>query len=214
MIEKTVYFVRHGQSEDNAAPVFQSPDSPLSELGRSQARRVAGRVSKLSFEALIASPFQRAKETAEAIARVTGMEPEYSELFTERRKPACLNGKPYNDERVNAIWREWERSFYTPGMRVADGENFGDLIRRADNALAFLKDRDERSLAVVTHGFFLGTIVARALLGDMLSGEALRRFQRMVSMENTGLTVMRYRQAFEEEPAWRLWTYNDHAHLD
>ena len=33
-IEKTIYFIRHGQSEDNAAPVFQAPDSPLSELGR------------------------------------------------------------------------------------------------------------------------------------------------------------------------------------
>ena len=31
---KVVYFVRHGQSEDNVAPVFQSPDSPLSAVGR------------------------------------------------------------------------------------------------------------------------------------------------------------------------------------
>ena len=51
---KTVYFVRHGQSEDNVAPVFQSPDSPLNEKGKKQADSIAQRISKLSFDALIA----------------------------------------------------------------------------------------------------------------------------------------------------------------
>jgi broad specificity phosphatase PhoE len=32
-IQKTVYFIRHGQSEDNVAPVFQSSSSPLNEKG-------------------------------------------------------------------------------------------------------------------------------------------------------------------------------------
>src|SRR3989338_8930696 len=71
-IEKIVYFVRHGQSADNVAPVFQSPDSPLNEKGQQQAESIAQRVSKLSFDALIASPFERAKQTAEAIAKATG----------------------------------------------------------------------------------------------------------------------------------------------
>jgi hypothetical protein len=25
--------------------------------------------------------------------------------------------------------------------------------------------------------------------------------------------VVRYRGGFEEEPSWRVWVYNDHAHL-
>ena len=213
MIEKTVYFVRHGQSQDNAAPVFQSPDSPLSELGRRQAERVAERFCKLSFEALIASPFPRSSETAEIIATVTGMEVEYSELFVERIKPTCINGKPYDDEAANAVWRNWDKSLYTSGVRVSDGENFDDLVRRADEALTFLGNRAERSLVVVTHGYFLRTILARVLLGEMISGEIFRRFQRRASMENTGLTVVRYQGGFEEEPCWRVWVYNDHAHL-
>ena len=213
MIEKTVYFVRHGQSQDNAAPVFQSPDLPLSELGRRQAGRVAERFCKFSFEALIASPFPRASETAEIIAKVTGVDVEYSELFVERIKPTCINGKPYDDEAANALWRNWDKSLYTPGMRVSDGENFDDLVRRADEALTFLGNRTERSLVVVTHGYFLRTILARIMLGEMISGETFRRFQRRASMENTGLTVVRYQGGFEEEPCWRVWVYNDHAHL-
>jgi 2,3-bisphosphoglycerate-dependent phosphoglycerate mutase len=213
-IEKTVYFVRHAQSVDNAAPVFQSLESPLSETGLRQARLIAARVSKLSFEALIASPLRRAKETAAIIAQAAGMAPEYSELFVERIRTPLIGGKPYNDKEASALWQGWQKDFYTPGIRMADGESFGDIIERADAALAFLKARTERSLVVVTHGYFARTIIARILLGDLLSGELFQRFQRLTSMENTALTILRYHGAFEEEPCWRLWTHNDCAHLD
>jgi len=212
-IEKTVYFVRHGQSEDNVSPVFQSPDSPLSEKGRKQAENIANRVSKLSFDVVISSPLKRAKQTAEAITKFTGIKAEYSELFVERIKPTYVNGKPYTDVKANELWRDWQKSLYAPGMRVEDGENFDDLVIRTDRALNFLKNRPEQSLVVVTHGYFLRTIVIRVLLGDLLSGEAFENSQRAMLMENTGLTVLQYRDGFEEEARWRLWIYNDHTHL-
>ena len=205
-VEKIVYFVRHAQSEDNVAPVFQSPNSPLNEKGKRQAERIAECVTKLHFGALIASPFERAKQTAEAITRATGRNVEYSDLFVERIKPTYINGKPYTDEKADKLWREWEKSLYTSGARAEDGENFDDLLTRADKALAFLSDRREL-------GYFLRTIVARVLLGNALSGEAFRQLQKAAAMQNTGLTVLRYHGGFEEEPSWRLWIYNDHAHL-
>lgn len=167
--EKIIYFVRHGQSEDNVKHVFQSPDSPLSENGKQQAKSIARRISKLNFQALIASPLKRVKQTAEAIAEVTNREVEYSELFIERVKPIYINSKPYTDEKADNLWKEWEKSLHTPGMRVEDGENFDDITARADKALGFLRNRTEQSLVVVTHGYFLRTIVARVLLGDLLS---------------------------------------------
>ncbi len=212
-IEKIVYFVRHGQSDDNASPVFQSPDSPLSEKGRMQAERVAERVARLSFQSLVVSPFRRAQETAEAITRMTGMQPDYSDLFVERIKPTSINGKPHTDAVATQTWREWNESLFRSGLRVEDGENFDDIVARADKALAYLFARSERSIVVVTHGFFLRALVARVLLGDLMSGETLKRVQQMAATENTGLTVLRYRGAFEEEPNWRLWIYNDHSHL-
>ncbi len=212
-IEKIVYFVRHGQSEDNVAPIFQSPDSPLSAKGIEQAERIAERVSKLPFEALIASPYNRAKQTAEVIARETGKGLEYSELFVERIKPSYVNGKSYTDERASTLWQEWEKSLFKTGTRAEDGENFDDLITRADKALAYLSTRPEQSLIVVTHGYFLLTLVARVVLGDLLLSETYKCFQKIASMENTGLTVLRYHSGLETKPAWRLWIYNDHAHL-
>lgn len=216
MKEKTVYFVRHGESEGNIAAVFQSPDSPLNEKGRRQAESIADRVFRLSFDTLIASPLQRAKQTAEAISKKTGKKIEYSDLFVERIKPTYINGKPYTDKRADSLWDEWQESLYTPGMRVEDGENFDDLLTRADEALSFLAGRAEQSMVVVTHGYFLRTIISRVLLGDLLTGESFRRIQIAASMENTGITVLRYFIDAEEgltEPTWNLWIYNDHAHL-
>jgi probable phosphoglycerate mutase len=210
--EKVIYFVRHGQSEGNVTPVFQSLDSPLNEVGKKQAELIAERISKLSFETLIVSPLPRTKETAQAITKTTGKKPEYSDLFVERIKPTGLGGKSYEDEEAHKLWKEWDKSLYTPGLRADDGENFDDLIIRADKALDFLKNRPENKLVVVTHGFFLRTIVARVILGDTLTPEVFKNFQLHVSMENTGLTVLKYGKAYEGT-AWRLWIYNDHAHL-
>jgi broad specificity phosphatase PhoE len=96
---------------------------------------------------------------------------------------------------------------------VEDGENYDDLITRADAALALLQARAEPSLVVVTHGYFLQTMVARVLLGAALSGAAFQHFHKVAAIENTGLTVLRYHAGFAEDPCWRLWMYNDHAHL-
>lgn len=212
-LEKIVYFVRHGQSVDNVAPIFQSPDSPLNEKGVQQVECVAQRVSRLSFDIIITSPFKRARQTAEAIAKITCKGVECSELFIERATPTSINGKPYSDIKASTIWNEWEKNQYTHGLRIEDGENFDDLITRVDKALAFLNNREEQSLVVVTHGYFLKTIIARVLLGNLLSGESLKNIQITSVMENSGITVLRYHALFKDGPRWRLWTHNDHAHL-
>lgn len=211
--KKTIYFVRHGQSVDNASPVFQSIDSPLSEKGRSQAKSIAERLSTIQFETLITSPVQRAKETAQYIAESTDKDVMFSDLFVERIKPNEIDGKPWTDAKANKIWCAWEKSLYTSGLRISNGENFDDTILRVDNALAFLRDRTESTLAVVTHGYFLRAMVARVLIGDDLTGRIMKRFQERASIENTAITVLNYRDAYEEDFAWRLWTLNDHSHF-
>lgn len=211
--EKSVYFVRHGQSIDNAQPVFQSLDSPLSDKGRKQADSIAYRLSTIPFEILISSPVRRAKETAEAIAKRANKDIVYSDLFVERIKPSEIDGKSWTDENANKLWRKWEESLYQSGFRVSDGENYDDTVARVDKALDFLKNLNESKIAVVTHGYFLRAIVARVLIGNNLTGAIMKQIQERASMENTGITVLQYRDAFEEDFEWRLWTYNDHSHF-
>ena len=211
--KKTVYFVRHGQSVDNASPVFQSVDSPLSEKGIAQAKSIAERLSTIEFETLIVSPVQRTKETAGYISGKTNKDIVFSNLLVERIKPDEIDGKPWTDEKANKVWQAWEKTLYAPGKRVSNGENYDDTVTRVDRALKFLESRPESTLAVVTHGYFLRAIVIRILLGDNLTGPIMKSFQERASIENTGITVLEYKDAFEEKYAWRLLTYNDHSHF-
>lgn len=212
-IKKTVYFVRHGESEDNTQPIIQGASSPLSAHGHNQAEAVAKRLSHVQFDALIASPTLRAKQTAEHIAEATGHDIVFSDLFIERDKPKSLEGKLWADKAAEAKWRRWEQSIYAGGERVEDGENWDDFIGRIDQALQFLLDRPEPVITVVTHGNFLRGLIMRALFQGKLDGQLLKLFQERAAIENTGITQLLYRDAYGEDFAWRLVTHNDRAHF-
>jgi len=209
---KTVYFVRHGQSEGNATPVFQALDSPLSKKGKEQAEYMAERASRLSFETIVASPLTRAKETAEIIAEKTKKKVEFSDLFVERIKPTKLMGRAYGDPEAEGLYTDWRTSLFTTGKRVQDGENYDDIVARAKKALEYIEQRPERELLVVAHGIFLRTILAYVLLGDAITDRGFEHFQEHIEMENTGLTILKYGES-RQGLSWKLWVWGDHAHL-
>lgn len=97
-------------------------------------------------------------------------------------------------------------------MRVEDGENFDDLMARAKKAIDFLTFRAEPTLVVVTHGFFMRTILAKILLDDSMTPENFKNFQWRSLGDNTGISAIKYMRK-GEDARWRSWIHNDHAHL-
>ncbi len=213
-----VYIVRHGESEANAGPVRQGPESRLTEKGRREAEMIARRCAALHAEALIVSPYVRARETAEPVSRETGLPIEYSDLFAERRNPSVVYGVRHDDP-VNIAANEAIReNFATPDWRHSDEENFDDLKQRAGEALSFLESRPEKSLIVVSHGMFARILMARVVMGERLTGDECERFIRALRMNNTGLSVLRYDGTVEKpfegaENPWKIIVWNDHSHL-
>lgn len=64
----TIYLMRHGQTEWNAAGRPQGRlDSPLTELGREQAAQHARRLAGVPFRRAYTSPLGRARQTAERV---------------------------------------------------------------------------------------------------------------------------------------------------
>lgn len=209
---KTIYFIRHGESEGNAGPVFQSGFSSLSERGREQASFMAERCSKLPIDSLVTSSMTRAHETAEIIGEKIGKEVLSSELFIERRRPSAQIGMPKKDPQSLTIDQEILNNFGIAGYRHSDEENFEDLRNRAQQALKFLANLPEEHIAVVTHGFFMRIILAYVVFGDALTGNECNMFARAFHTENTGLTVIKY-VGSEQALPWWVWMWNDHAHL-
>lgn len=83
-----IWLVRHGQTDFNRDGRLQGRiDSPLTELGLSQAARVgaffAGRIGDGGAWRLVASPLGRAAHTARIIGAATGLTPELDERIME-----------------------------------------------------------------------------------------------------------------------------------
>jgi probable phosphoglycerate mutase len=72
---RLIVLVRHGQTTYNVEGRLpgQLPGNPLTDEGRRQAHRAAVALSAMPLSAVIASPLERARDTAEIIARGWGL---------------------------------------------------------------------------------------------------------------------------------------------
>lgn len=67
-LDLEINLIRHGDATSDPN-YWSSPNTPLSELGITQAERLALKLRNRSFDTLFTSPFIRAKQTAEIIKK-------------------------------------------------------------------------------------------------------------------------------------------------
>ena len=164
---KTVYFMRHGQTDWNIGRRLQGQrDIPLNETGIAQAREAGERFAAagLRFDTVMASPLSRAIDTA---VLVTGAE-KASLLLDER-----LMEIGYGDyegaligDLGGAMWAFIRDPEHVPPPPTV--ETIASLMERTGAFLRDLRDAEGDSILVVTHG-----VTIRALLGH-LSGDRTR----------------------------------------
>jgi probable phosphoglycerate mutase len=147
--------VRHGESVGNATETFtDSPEVPLTELGRAQARESAELLSKLFRPVrLISSPFRRAVETAEIIAEVLAL-PIDVEPNVREQDLGDLHGQPYEAAPRSPGFHQHHFGQWRP----PNGETLSEVRDRAVPVLARLaRAHSEVDITIVCHG---GTIRA------------------------------------------------------
>jgi len=82
---RTVWLIRHAESEWNAAGRWQGQRDPaLSERGREQAQRLAVSLADAQLEAIVASDLVRARETAAIVGGALGVAPHLDARLRER----------------------------------------------------------------------------------------------------------------------------------
>ncbi|MSR73629.1 MAG: histidine phosphatase family protein [Candidatus Pacebacteria bacterium] len=210
---KTIYFVRHGESEGNTSSVFMDDTAPLTEQGRQQAAAVADRCVRLPIETIISSTMPRAMETAAIINGKIDKPIAYCDLFVERRRPSEFLGKDKESPEIVAMQKMMRSNFgYVSDYRFSDEENFTEIKMRALAALDYLAGRDEERILVVTHGWFMHMMVACAVCGSEITDKECMKFANAFMTKNTGVTVFKHEER-EEGSLWRILVWNDHAHL-
>ena len=172
----SIILIRHGETALNVARILQPADTPLSERGRRQATAVAQRFFTAKIGAIVSSDLPRAVETARAISSVTSVAIRFSDLLQERNF-GDLRGLPYDGLGYDPI----AMTDAPPG-----GESIAMLHDRIDRALNFLREARaelESDLLVVSHGFFIRTLLARRVQMPNSSAAPLR-------IDNTSISVI------------------------
>ncbi len=212
MATKLIYFVRHGETENNAKNIRQGPEGSLSEQGRTQALATSQRFSRHKGrpQAIISSPYQRTKETAEIIGKELKIKKiEYSDLLVERRNPSEIVGHWGEEVGVKHIVDQMDKSYHADDLRISDEENFVDLKMRAKKLLAYIKRRREKRIIMVTHGIFLKMVVSYMIYGDKLTASQYNNLSYFNPINNAGMAICSYTTHFFRKSEWKLLVWND-----
>ncbi|MEN9206375.1 MAG: histidine phosphatase family protein [Thermostichales cyanobacterium DRC_bins_46] len=187
-----VVVVRHGESTFNVEKRIQgrSDDSRLTAKGVEQAVAVRQALGKLCFDAVLASPLQRAWQTAETIVAGTALEPEAVDLLRE------VDVSEWEGLTFAEVKAQFPQDYYHWHRRPQDLQLGGRYPIRDlwENARRFWQqlsnrfpDRDQGllNLLIVAHSG-----INRALIGTAL-GIGCEYYQAL-GQENCAISILNF----------------------
>jgi 2,3-bisphosphoglycerate-dependent phosphoglycerate mutase len=193
--------LRHGETVWNFERRYQGQlDSPLTELGVTQARALADRLPTGSVAAFYASDLGRARQTAEIISERNGCEV-IAHVGLRERHLGIFQGS--TREEVKARWPEEYRRLKSgdADYAVPGGESTRALMERVLATLNEIAARHHgNTIAAITHGGPLSALLRHAL---SIPFEAPRRFSRL----NASWNVFAL-----QDGKWLLETWGDTSH--
>jgi len=169
-----VLLVRHGHTPTTGKLLpGRAPGLHLSETGQAQARAVGERLAAVAkVNAIYASPLDRTKETAAAIAAARGMKVKLDKGLLEA-DIGEWTGLDFKTVRKAPEWKAVHQ--YPSGFRFPGGESFVEMQGRIVAALERLRAAHPGdTIVAVSHADLIKAAVAHAL------GTHLDLFQRIV----------------------------------
>lgn len=143
--------LRHGESVSNLKEIIISElpekiSSPLTPRGRRQIKRVLKKLKKEKIDLIFSSDLERAKETAEIIAKELKKEIIFDKRLREI-KAGEFEGKSIQE--YQNFWKSWEERFW---KKPKGGENFLDVQKRL---FSFFEDLERKyqgkTILIVSH---------------------------------------------------------------
>eukprot|EP00088_Acartia_fossae_P011714 TRINITY_DN15971_c0_g1_i5.p1 TRINITY_DN15971_c0_g1~~TRINITY_DN15971_c0_g1_i5.p1 ORF type:complete len:230 (+),score=50.79 TRINITY_DN15971_c0_g1_i5:31-720(+) len=152
--------VRHGETDSNRTHTIQGHlDTPLSDVGEEQARRVGAFLANQTFHAALSSDLKRAVSTGEAIKTCnSSIDQLVLEPVLRERSFGDLEGKPFEAmmEAIKGLNKEEKHTWGPP-----NGETGVMFRERIDKFLKVLHSRavslevERPVILVATHGGFI-----------------------------------------------------------
>src|SRR4051794_8192060 len=186
----------------------------LTPRGWEQARGLGERLKGEGIQAILASPYGRAQETAQAIGEVLGLPFEVDEdLHEVVQSDAYRAASPRYRGTGHISWMPTA----DPDHAEAGSESFTGILARVARVQARLEQRIERErILCVSHWGFLHFFLGAALFREGFTPARLPALYR-ISHANTGISLFEQRRDYRIEgidfSGWALLTWNDQGHL-
>lgn len=199
---KRVIFIRTGETEWNKRERWQGwVDVPLNANGKAQAAALARFIRHMGVKAIYSSDLRRAVETAEPIARETGLEPIYDSRLRERsvglwQGLTMTEIRDWYGEEYQALLADREN--YT----IPSGESRADVRVRVIEAFHEIMKQDKgETIAIVSHTTAIMTMLVDLIPTYDPTG---------VDLDNTSVTTIRC----DDDGKWALVAVDDTLHLE
>ena len=157
---KTIYFIRHAQSEANLKDILASrQDFSLTEKGRQEAVVIASELKDIAqLDRIICSPLIRAQQTAQPFAETFGLEVETDGRITEQEL-GVFSGMTYAelDDRPDYMHERSKRWKWIP---EGGGESYEMIANRLEPFFQSLESLEGDSILFVTHAVTLRIVKA------------------------------------------------------
>lgn len=157
------YLVRHGESVANTKGIYQGQtfNTPLSDMGKLQAKALAKYFESLEIKKIIASPLLRTKQTADKVALLKNLD------VIDTLEVIETNHGEWEGVNKNIIQKKWPAIYKTWMETPADtkfpkGEIFLETQERILNWWNNMITNNEDTL-VVTHDNIIRILVANIL---------------------------------------------------
>ena len=160
-MKQTLLFIRHGQTTWNVEHRLpgQLPGVALNETGRQQSAHLADALTVLPISAIISSPLERARDTAEIIAQPHKLEIQYEPDLMDL-DIGYWSGKNYDELSKNDP--EWKAFVRDPTVGPEGVETFPQLQERVVAAVERWRKQDSTDayLAFVAHADVVKLLIA------------------------------------------------------
>ena len=157
---KTIYFMRHAQSEANLKDILASrQDFPLTQKGQQEAAVIASEFKDIAqLDRIFCSPLTRAQQTAQPIAEAFGLDVEIDERLTEQDL-GVFSGMTYAelDERPDYMHERSKRWEWIP---EGGGESYEMIANRLKPFFQSLESLEGDCSLFVTHAVTLRMVKA------------------------------------------------------
>ncbi|MDK2858079.1 MAG: hypothetical protein PWQ29_1496 [Verrucomicrobiota bacterium] len=157
---KTLYFIRHAQSEANLQDILASRQNfPLTEKGRQDAREIAAEFKTIaSVDRIVSSPLLRARQTAEPFAAAFGLSIETDDRLIEQDL-GVFAGKTYAEAEKDPDYMS-DRTKRWNWVPSGGGESYKMIADRLKPFFQSLETRSGERILFVTHAVTMRLIRA------------------------------------------------------